>query len=332
MHYRVSGLQLRTNWPLDYVPECEAASPVDVHIRLGETLPGLSQLVARQQVWYVSSQLDDHSRPSLIISTLAKGLYFRLAFADGTEFVIDEQGTQVWGNWSNAVSASDRTSFLLELVLSFVLSLRGVVSLHASAISFKDRAVAFVGPEEAGKSTLATAFAMRGCPVIADDLVALTRSDQTFLAQPGYPCLRLRSSAMSALKAGNVALPTLLLTEDGRYLDLHLSVDDSEFEQRPLPLAAIYFLTGPEDDATETHVEPDASSDALIDLIANTWGTRALSPSMRAAAFETLSQLSAQVSLRRVRHASARLYPMELCDIILNDLQSSNGETAARFA
>jgi len=321
MHYLVSGLHLETNQPLAMLLAQPGSSRVDVEIGLGESPPELNQVLPTQQLWYSSAQVDERGHPSLMIFTLADGAYFRLAFVDGSEFVVDRNGAKVWGTWSNAVSADERTSYLLGLVLSFVLCLRGVPCLHASAISVGNKAIAFIGHEGTGKSTIAAAFAMRGCPVIADDLVALTPLDGTFLAQPGYPWLRLRPSAINALSHENIELPILWPTEDGLYFDLDLTQTGYTFERRALPLAALYFCNQPGDDAPGTFIDAMPESPGLMALVANTWATRVLNPLMRAREFETLSQLSATVPLRRLRTGPNRSSASELTKAILSDFQ-----------
>jgi len=321
MHYQVSGLHLQTNQPLAPLLPQEIGAPADVQIHLDETFPELDRLLATQQVWYSSAQVDEQGHPSLRISTLADGAYFRLAFVDGSEFVVDRDGAEVWGTWADALPPDERTSYLLDLVLSFVLCVRGVACLHASAISIGDRAVAFVGPEGVGKSTIATAFAMRGYPVVADDMLALTSSNRGFLAQPGYPWLRVRLSALSVLSHAGFSLPPLSPTENGFYFDLHLTQEGFKFERRTLPLAAIYFLSEPVNDVLETGIEPISASDALMTLVANTWAARVLNPPMRAREFETLSHLSAAVPLRRLRTGTTQLGSESLFEIISKDFR-----------
>ena len=59
--------------------------------------------------------------------------------------------------------AGGRRCIPLGPVFAFVLRLRGAVTFHASAVRIGD-AVAFLGPQGAGKSTTAAALALRGCP------------------------------------------------------------------------------------------------------------------------------------------------------------------------
>lgn len=62
--------------------------------------------------------------------------------------------------------------FIQEAALPYFLSLHDVFPLHASAVALNDReAAVFLGKSGDGKSTLAAAYAKRGAPLIADDVV-----------------------------------------------------------------------------------------------------------------------------------------------------------------
>jgi hypothetical protein len=321
MHYFVSGLHLLTNQPLAGLMPQAAPSQVDVRISMGRTLPGGGRQKSKQVRWYASSDLDERGEPLFAISTVAEGGYYLMAYHDGAEFLFDRGGTRVWGVWSESVSIDDRSVCLLGPVLSFVLCLRGITCLHASAISIAGRAIAFVGPEGAGKSTTAAAFALGGYGILADDVVALRPSTAAVLIQPSYPWLRLRPSAVEALFDTAVDVPRLLPRVNGLYFDLDLGRDGYKFEQRALPLAAIYFLIESADDIVAPKVEAMTGREGLITLIASTWATRVLDPSMRAREFETLRRLCANVPLRCVRSSRTRLPPELLCGPILKDVQ-----------
>src|SRR5262249_51652752 len=147
------------------------------------------------------------------------GTGFRLDFADGTEFLIDRAGGSVSAAGASR-SPGELAWYLLGPILAFVLSLRRVTCLHASAVAIRGRAVAFVGPSGAGKSTLAAALAQRGFSVLSDDLLALSAQGDTLLAHPGVPWLRLRRTSVDTLVAAGGTPSQLTPTLDHRYVDL----------------------------------------------------------------------------------------------------------------
>ena len=328
MLYSVSGIHLQTAEPLAGLLPEETSSPADVQVWHGENPAGLNRPSTQKELWYVSSDLDDHGQPWLSIFSLEEGAYFLMVWRDGGEFLVDQRGTQVWARWSNQGTEDDRTSYLLGPVLSFVLCLRGVTCLHASAVSIGKQAVAFVGPRGSGKSTLAAEFAARGYPIVADDVVALRPSNGSFLAQPGYPRLQLRPLALKMLQTATNDLPRLIQIADEAYFDLDLIERGYKFEQRALPLAVIYFLSEPISDVPGPKVAAMSGDESLMTLIANSWATRVLNPSMRAREFETLSQVTATVPLRGLHAGAKPSAPGALFEVILKDFHEMNSEPA----
>ena len=80
---------------------------------------------------------------------------------------------------------------LLGSVLSYWLERRGIPVLHASAVSVGDHAVAFLGTNKAGKSSLSVSLMQRGYPLLSDDLVGLQITDSGIEARPGFPSMRM---------------------------------------------------------------------------------------------------------------------------------------------
>ena len=201
----------------------------------------------------------------IFLSTLAGGGYYRLLYSDGTEFIVDRTGTRIWATWPDTLTLEDMATYLLGPVLGFVLRLRGITCLHASAVAIGDQAIAFLGTAGAGKSTAAVAFAERGYPALSDDVAALSDQEHTFFVQPGYPLLRLWPSTIATLYGPMDTLPRLTPTWDKRYLDL--TQNGYRFQQEPLPLAAIYILD-------ERRPDPTAPFPDKEDLLMHLYGPR----------------------------------------------------------
>ena len=90
-------------------------------------------------------------------------------------------------------------TYLLGPILGYILRLHDIVALHASSVVIDGQAVAMVGGPEAGKSTTAAAMAIRGFPVLADDVTALDPCPQGFMVRPAYPHLRLWPASAESL-------------------------------------------------------------------------------------------------------------------------------------
>ncbi|HSL53819.1 MAG TPA: hypothetical protein VK868_05460 [Pyrinomonadaceae bacterium] len=244
------------------------------------------------------------------------GRYYRFCYADETEFVIDKAGTEVWAQWREPLTLEDTTTYLLGPVMGFVMLLRGVVCLHASAIAIGDEAIALLGPAGSGKSTTAAAFAERGYNVLAEDVVTLDDRGDHFLVRPGYPCIRLWPAAVKALYGSETHLPKLTPNWDKCYLDL-----SDKFQKEPLRLAAIYHLGERRHDTTAPFVHALDRAEGLMSLVANTYATKLMDKQMRAREFELLTRVLKNVPLRRVTpHADPSLIH-ELCTRIVADFK-----------
>jgi hypothetical protein len=317
--YEVYGLGLSSNLPIPGLIELPATWKSDVRVSLG-LIPHWLDDLSEAREWFISPYKDDRGEPAVKVWKLAGGTYFRLLYNDKTEFIVDRFGTKVWATWLNGLTLEDTATYLLGPILGFVLRLRGVTCLHASAIAVDDQAITLLGAAGAGKSTAAAAFAERGCPVLSDDIVALWDCDRAFLVQPGYPYLCLWPSSVGALYGGLDDLPRLAPTWDKRYLDL--TQDAYRFQQQPVRLAAVYILGERCPDSTAPSIDAVPAKDGLMALVANTYATCLLDKAIRAREFEFLGRLATAVPLRRVRPHIDPARLSNLCELIVDDLQA----------
>ena len=326
-YYSAYGLSLGANQPIPGLVPLAVPPEVDVDVRLGVLPRELKTLTGAAQVWRTGPYMDERGEPALRVWKLAGGKYYRLLYSDGTEFVVDGAGTNVWTVWPATLTLEDAATYFLGPVLGFVLRLRHVTCLHASAVAIGDGAIALVGPPQSGKSTSAAAFSHLGYWVLSEDVVALDEDGGTFFVQPGYPRIRLWPESVNALYGAPHALPRLTPTWDKCYLDL--TDGGYKFQGTPLPLAAIYVLGERCTDPAAPLIERTPASAGLIELVANTYTGYLLDDAMRRGEFESLARIAASVPVRRVKpHADpGRLFT--LCDTILDDFQ---GRTSAVLA
>lgn len=319
MHYRCSlyGLGVIANRPIPGVPSSTVASE-DVRISFGSLPAWLNDVAATQiETSYVAEYKSECGEPALRVFRVLAGKYYRFNYADETEFLVDRAGTEVWAHWSAPLTLEDTTTYLLGPVMGFVMLLRGIVCLHASAIAVDNKAIALLGPAGSGKSTTAAAFSDRGYSILAEDVVTLDDRGNHFLVRPGYPCIRLWPASVKALYGSETHLPKLTPNWDKCYLDLK-----NQFHAEPLPLGAVYHLGERRHDVVAPLVQSLDRSEGLLSLIANTYATKLMDKQMRAREFELLTRVLNNVPLRRVTpHADPARIP-ELCDSILNDFSN----------
>ena len=322
MPYRCSiyNLGIAANRVIPGVPPSSIDS-IDLRISFGELPAWVYELDRRERrLSYTSEYSDNSGEPLLRVFRLLDGRYHYFRYADQTEFLIDRAGTQIWSCWQQPLTIEDAATYLLGPVMGFMLLLRGVVCLHASAVVVDSEAIALIGPAGSGKSTTAAAFSSRGSSILADDVVTLDDRVDQFLVRPSYPCIRLWPASVKTLYGTESHLPRLTPNWDKRYLDLTISPE--QFERKPLSLSAIYVLGERSDEAAAPLVAPVDRANALLALIANTYTNYLMDRNMQARQFDLLTRVLANVPVRKVTpHADAgRL--QELCDCIFRDFAS----------
>jgi hypothetical protein len=304
-YYRIYGLNLTVNIALPGPIELDSLSSdiSDVDVVLG-ALPNWSLEISSEldlpPNWYIS-ELVESGIPLFQVWQIDRGEYFYCLYEDGTTFVVDRVGTQIWSTWPENLTVEDAATYLLGPILGFVLRLRGTVCLHASAIAITDRVVVLVGAAGAGKSTTAAAFAQRGYPILSDDVVPLIDRGNTFMVESAYPRIRLWDNSVSALYGDVHALPRLVPTHptwDKRYLDLNQT--GYQFQSQPLPLAAIYYLNDRLDDPSCPQIAPMTTPEQLITLVTNTYTNYLLDKQQRAQEFELLSRVIKHIPVNQI--------------------------------
>jgi hypothetical protein len=321
-NYSVFGLSLHSNLSIPGLKP--ASTPGDtprLEIRWGHSPPVSAEFSAQPGVLtFVSSEWDESGEPALRIWKIADGAYLHIVYWDGMQFWLNREGTGVWGVWPDTSSLEDAATFLLGPILGFLLRLRGVTCLHASAVVFDGRAVAFVGDAGAGKSTTAAAFARRGHPVISDDVVAIVERGDAFHVLPAYPYLSLWPDSVAMLYGPEKKLPSFSANWDKRVLSL--AEDNLRFEEKSVPLGAILILGERCSDPAAPYLETLTPRQCLVSLVANSYATGMLDQDMRAQEFALLGRLLASVPVRRVRPHEDSTQIDRLCEVICDGYQA----------
>jgi hypothetical protein len=311
-------LRIAADLPLPGLPVQPGTQAIDVHIRLKERSVFPSKIpTSSDKLLYVSPNFNDLGYPILTVARLAGDKYIGFFYSDGARFAIDQEGREVCADWPENSTLEDACTYLVGPVLAFVLRLRGVTCLHASAVVVDGRAIALFGLAGAGKSTTAAAFALRGFSILSDDVAVLTDLGGRFLVQPGYPRINLWPDSVHNLFGSEDALPRITPTWDKRYLAL--DQNGRRFQSSPLPLGAIYILGEREAELTAPVIEEVVGSEALMTLVSNTYVNYLLDRDMRAREFDVLSRLMAIVPVRRVRPTADTSKVFALCESIAAD-------------
>lgn len=175
--YRIFNLTIESTLECPDLIPGDYLNP-DVTLRRGKVPDALTDAVVRTDYYQASD-----NQFLLNIENVAKYL-----ITNGKQILIDKYPE---GNEDSVMV------FLLGSAMGALLHQRGMLPLHASAIEFRGKSIAFIGPSGIGKSTLAGAFQARNYRVLADDLCVIT-FDHAGLPTvlPGNPNLKLWSDSV----------------------------------------------------------------------------------------------------------------------------------------
>lgn len=319
--YRVYGLVIFADFPIPGLESTSGLSqPPDVTVQIGER-PDWAEGALRlpSECYHQIAAEQDTADPSFQVNALGAMQFFELVYGDGTRFLVDGAGTKIWGTWKPPLVLEDLATYLLGPVMGFVLRRRGVTPLHASAVSIGGRAVALSGTALAGKSTTAAALALRGVPVLCEDIAALKEGPRGFFVEPGYPRVCVWPDAAEKLLGQGETLPRL--TPNWEKCFLPLDGTRGKFESEPRPLSLIYMLAERSEESNAPRVEKLSAQNALVELVQNTYMNWLLDRRQRASEFDLLGRLVERVPVRRiVPHRDASRLG-EICELLLDDVR-----------
>ena len=128
--------------------------------------------------------------------------------------------------------------------LSFALVRQGFEPLHATAVVVDRHAVAFLGSNAFGKSSLAACFLEAGARLLTDDLLILRESGNRILAYPGPPRLKLFPKIARRFLGQDGANRVHMNPDTDKLI---LPIEEHRRQGRPVALDAIYALAAPRD-------------------------------------------------------------------------------------
>jgi hypothetical protein len=306
--YRIGGLKPLLSRPERDSLSFEAGSEPDWARKL---------LVLPVRILSHRSEPAGSADPSFILTQYGALEGFQLSYSDGMRFVVDGAAGRVWGTYQPPQTAEDMATYFLGPVLGFVLRRRNITCLHASGVEIQGRAVCFCGDAGFGKSTTAAALALRGLPVLAEDIVALEESSGEFSAMPGYPRVCLWPESVRMLLGRDDALPQLTPAWEKRYLEL--DGKHANFSGTKLPLGILYLFAPRSSEQGTPRVEKLSPREALLELVQNTYMNWVLDREQRAKEFDTLCRLVQRVPVRRILPHAKPEKIAGLCELILRD-------------
>ena len=151
----------------------------------------------------------------------------------------------------------DVRAYLLGTIFVVLCQQRGLLPLHASAVTRRGRVVAFLGRSGQGKSSLAAHLAQRGYPVVADDvcLVDSGPANQAMVI-PTAPWLKLWRNSLQNLGKQPEGLERVF-SDDDKYRWPLADV------LQPEPIHTLMFLEGEETSSAAISFEPVSPLEAV---------------------------------------------------------------------
>ncbi|TDE07479.1 hypothetical protein [Jiangella asiatica] len=248
------GLSVASEVPLYQERPALAEGRPDVVIRWGRPVPRRDEPPAGQMLAHL--ELD---QPYYTFTRTGDDGY-RLRFYRTCDFVVEPGLRTVRVELVAGADPGIAGILTAGALLSFLLTVRGEVVLHASAVQVGDGAVAFVGRSGMGKSTMATLLCADGGALVTDDVLRLDGDSGRFVCRLGATELRLRKSAAELVEQFDVA-PASRVTSDARDA---LRVAPSTTDR--VPLAGIVFPL-PDHERDTVEVTRLGAMEALITLL-----------------------------------------------------------------
>jgi hypothetical protein len=297
--YSVYGLRVRTTIPLT-IPELPGESSWDIDVLAGDPL--LFEESVRN-VPLNSDWAQAHPLPGRWIYARLKGTF---------DFLISPDGSQVFYRSLGELSATSFETYLLGLLMKAVFIKRDIQSLHASSVVVDGKAIAFLGSNGFGKSSLAACFVSAGYPLLTDDLLRLDWDTGCIWAYAGPACLKLLSDSRQRLDGSSAGIPMDPAAEKW----LFRVTGDLQGQIRR-PLAAIYCMIGPERarEAKRIVIDTLERRDALHEILCGTHTDRVVEPDRVTSPFDAAKRIVETVSVRRLA------YPWELA--LLSDVRNA---------
>lgn len=260
----------------------------DVTVRIGPSRP-----VPDDAPGPVVAQLKPPNSAGYTVYSVEDGYVFR--FPGLCEFEMSGDG-RIVACLPGPACTDDIVQVLMAGTLTaWVLTLRGLAVLHASAVRRNDVTVLVVGHSGRGKSTVAALFCAAGAELVADDVVALENHPHGLVCAGLGSELRLRQQASSIADLFPPPLPERRLTADGR-----LAIKPTRTSDEHNVVSAV-LLPCPVRDGSEVATRRLRPTQATLSLLANARIAGMVAPAMQKAYFETVSALAGVVPVLEAR-------------------------------
>jgi hypothetical protein len=219
------------------------------------------------------------------------------------EFLVAADGRRITCRRLDQSPSESLQVYMLGQALSFALVRQRFEPLHATVVVADDQAVAFLGDNAFGKSSLAACFLQAGARLLTDDLLVLHESSDRVVAYPGPPRIKLFPK-MARRFLGDVATGVHMNEHTDK---LVLPLDEHRRWDNPIRLNAIYSLAAPRDACRKPGVtiDPLSPREAFVELVKGTFNRRLVSPRRLRDQFSFVARLTELISVKKLTYPRA---------------------------
>lgn len=319
--YEVCGLCLESDIPFS-LPESGHRATPDIRFRLKPVGQSTDTIYSNRT--RVGEIKNGAGHPSIAVYQVDRGLVLDCHNSQRrVEFEMARDG-----RWIDCYTGEETTEeeieiWLFGLVMAFLLQGRGIFTLHAAAINYHRQAIAFLGPNGYGKSTLAYFFVRNGHTLITDDVLPVVNNHGRLFAGSGCPSMNLWKQTLDQLRAMDSNLRS-----DKRKHRYSVETLEIDFCKSPVPLQRIYILH-PMPGPGKPEVVDLSKSKALIELLAFTRSSSTIGLADQKTLLRTYSSLLLQVPVRKLLYPWGFDHLPEIYQSVLQDSRDQHSIAAA---
>lgn len=240
-------------------------------------------------------------------------------------FKIDKNNIEICWN----EKGTDSAHYFQTLGLALWLELNNILCIHANALAYKNKAIAFVAPSRTGKTTLTAELCKSEFSVMTDDMMALHKQNNEYVVYPSWPVARMWPETLTII--GNEYNKNELNKVHEKFDKKVVVINKKngfDFCDIPKKLKTIYILNRVEEniDQCNTHsnicnITRLSSAEAVILLIQNSiLGSAYKALSIEQSRFLKLAELIENVKVKKITYLSGKQHLSKIKQMLINDL------------
>jgi hypothetical protein len=234
------------------------------------------------------------------------------------EFLVAADGRQITCRRVEKSTGESFQVYMLGQALSFAMVRQRFEPLHATVVVVDDQAVAFLGDNGFGKSSLAACFLEVGYRLLTDDLLILRESSNRVLAYPGPPRIKLFPKIAKRF-LGQTADSVHMHADTDKLI---LPIDEHRSCASPVALKTIYSLAAPRDACRRPSVSIETLSprEAFVELVKGSFNRQLVSPQRLERQFGFMARLTDLIAVKKLSYPRAINRLPEVRGRVLADL------------